>query len=167
MQFFIFILFYFLRYSFFRQAADNVKDSETETNGIGTNMTNNFTETTMNETNKMEENLTMSCPDMGLCYEIEFTWDSEPITHTPIQVTLQSADQGLNVSVNATFFDDPPPPNSTEGQSYNGLWDYEGKYISLYCDWHSYLMPHILTKCSLINSILQASILFSYQWITK
>jgi len=68
---------------------------------------------------------------MSFSYDISTTWDSQPIDHNPIRITVGPTDDAGNVILTASgpFFNDPAvPPNSTVGQPYMGLWDYEGLF---------------------------------------
>ncbi|XP_078260719.1 UPF0462 protein C4orf33 homolog [Rhinoraja longicauda] len=58
-------------------------------------------------------------------FTITKTWDSSPITHKGITLSLKPDDEGILMEVNAPFFNDPPSPAGPRGNSYNQLWNYE------------------------------------------
>lgn len=60
-------------------------------------------------------------------FSITTTWDSRPIDHAPIKITLSrySVADELNIHVEAPFFNDPPNPGGTPGQPFPHLYDYE------------------------------------------
>ena len=62
-------------------------------------------------------------------FTIENLWNSPPITdHRPVEITLSSTvdKDHLLVEIDAPFFNDPPPPNSsTQHGPYPELWNYE------------------------------------------
>ncbi|XP_059821220.1 UPF0462 protein C4orf33 homolog isoform X3 [Hypanus sabinus] len=61
--------------------------------------------------------------------EMEFTitktWDSSPVSHKGIALSLKPDDEGILMVVDAPFFNDPPSPAGPRGKSYDHLWDYE------------------------------------------
>ncbi|XP_063416069.1 UPF0462 protein C4orf33-like [Mytilus trossulus] len=59
-------------------------------------------------------------------FKINRTWNSWPIDHDPVIITLDR-DRCKNVvmTVDAPFFNDPANPGGTPGQPFPGLWDYE------------------------------------------
>ncbi|KAF5885893.1 UPF0462 protein C4orf33 isoform X2, partial [Clarias magur] len=58
-------------------------------------------------------------------FSITHTWDSRPVTHSPVQISFSPGDGGLKMEVAAPFFDAPPAPPGPPGQPFPGLWDYE------------------------------------------
>lgn len=59
-------------------------------------------------------------------YSIQHTWDSDPVTHDPINIRFSPGEGGLRMEVFGPFFNDPPAPPGPPGQPFPGLWDYEG-----------------------------------------
>lgn len=59
-------------------------------------------------------------------FTITKTWDSSPVTHQGITMSLKPDDEGILMEVNAPFFNDPPSPAGPRGKPYNQLWNYEG-----------------------------------------
>ncbi|KAK4291429.1 hypothetical protein Pmani_035741, partial [Petrolisthes manimaculis] len=57
-------------------------------------------------------------------YQITTTWDSKPLSSTPVELTLQGFEAGVELNVTAPFYDDPAP-SGTPGKPFYGLWDYE------------------------------------------
>ncbi|CAD5116429.1 DgyrCDS5319 [Dimorphilus gyrociliatus] len=60
-------------------------------------------------------------------FQITKTWNGEPIDHPPIQLNLKSSENGLCLTVEAPFFDDPPPEHETNVSdgACDRLWDFE------------------------------------------
>lgn len=58
-------------------------------------------------------------------FTITKTWDSSPVTHQGITMSLKPDDEGILMEVNAPFFNDPPSPAGPRGKPYNQLWNYE------------------------------------------
>ncbi|XP_072261926.1 UPF0462 protein C4orf33 homolog isoform X2 [Pyxicephalus adspersus] len=58
-------------------------------------------------------------------YQITTTWDSKLVMHDPVTITFKPHQDGLQLEVNALFFDDPHSPPGEPGKPFNGLWDYE------------------------------------------
>ncbi|KAK3853212.1 hypothetical protein Pcinc_040234, partial [Petrolisthes cinctipes] len=57
-------------------------------------------------------------------YQLTTTWDSKPLSSTPVELTLQGFEAGVELNVTAPFYDDPAP-NGIPGKPFYGLWDYE------------------------------------------
>ena len=55
-------------------------------------------------------------------------WNGEPIQHDPIHMKLEASEDGLNVQIEAPFFDDPPPAGAP-GEPMWLLWEFEGKLV--------------------------------------
>ncbi|XP_048778108.2 UPF0462 protein C4orf33 homolog [Ostrea edulis] len=53
------------------------------------------------------------------------TWNNLDVNHPPVRLVLAKATGGLEIRVNAPFFNDPSNPGGQPGQPFNGLWDYE------------------------------------------
>ena len=68
-------------------------------------------------------------------YPIEHQWDGTPIDHAPITVAISKDPNNamfVILETEAPFFNDPgSPPQGEPGQTYDGLWEYEGKNIEL------------------------------------
>ncbi|KAH3791465.1 UPF0462 protein C4orf33 homolog isoform X2 [Dreissena polymorpha] len=65
---------------------------------------------------------------MSSTYRINTTWDGRPVNHDPVTITVGPVDANGQVIIRVTgpYFNDPGvPANSTVGQPYMGLWDYE------------------------------------------
>ncbi|XP_061839895.1 UPF0462 protein C4orf33 homolog isoform X1 [Nerophis lumbriciformis] len=62
---------------------------------------------------------------MQIEYEIQHTWDSNPVNHEPIRMLFSPGVDGVNMKVFAPFFNDPEAPSGPSGQPFPGLWDYE------------------------------------------
>ncbi|XP_051893595.1 UPF0462 protein C4orf33 homolog isoform X2 [Pristis pectinata] len=58
-------------------------------------------------------------------FTITKTWDSSPVSHKGITLTLKPDDEGILMEVNAPFFNDPLSPDGPRGKPYNQLWNYE------------------------------------------
>ncbi|XP_072898784.1 UPF0462 protein C4orf33 homolog [Hemitrygon akajei] len=58
-------------------------------------------------------------------FTITKTWDSSPVSHKGIALSLKPDDEGILMVVDAPFFNDPPSPAGPRGKSYDHLWDYE------------------------------------------
>ncbi|XP_060078532.1 UPF0462 protein C4orf33 homolog [Ylistrum balloti] len=60
-------------------------------------------------------------------FSIATTWDSQPVDHTPVKITLSRHVGGndVNIHVDAPFFNDPPNPGGTAGQPFPKLYNYE------------------------------------------
>ncbi|KAE8630359.1 hypothetical protein XENTR_v10000798 [Xenopus tropicalis] len=58
-------------------------------------------------------------------FRIEHQWNSQPVAHEPVTISLKPGDNGLQMDINAPFFNDPPAPPGPPGQPFPGLWDYE------------------------------------------
>ena len=56
------------------------------------------------------------------------TWNGASVKHLPVRIVLEKATGGLNIRVNAPFFNDPGNPGGQPGQPFDGLWDYEGNH---------------------------------------
>ncbi|KAH3791450.1 hypothetical protein DPMN_144936 [Dreissena polymorpha] len=71
---------------------------------------------------------------MSVAYRINTTRDGRPVNHDPVTITVGPVDANGQVILQATgpYFNDPGvTANSTAGQPFMGLWDYEG--ISTKC----------------------------------
>ena len=67
-------------------------------------------------------------------YRIVTTWDNRTIDHEdkPVVIQLERNDaSSFKISVDAPFFNDPPPPGKT-GEPYYGLWEFEGTILFVY-----------------------------------
>nr|XP_022320679.1 UPF0462 protein C4orf33 homolog [Crassostrea virginica] len=53
------------------------------------------------------------------------TWNGTHVHHRPVQIIFAKASGGLNITVNAPFFNDPKNPGGQPGQPFDGLWEYE------------------------------------------
>ena len=62
---------------------------------------------------------------MSKSFRIEKTWDDKPIDHTPVEITLNKAENNLIIQITAPYFDDPAPENGKVGEAFFKLWDYE------------------------------------------
>ena len=60
-------------------------------------------------------------------YHITQTWDSIPLLHDGIRVTLAQGKEGVDIAIEAPYFGDPPAPDGPPGEPFYGLWDYEGR----------------------------------------
>ncbi|XP_064481265.1 UPF0462 protein C4orf33 homolog [Ornithodoros turicata] len=59
-------------------------------------------------------------------FEIQTTWDSLPVNHTPVRLVIYQEKNGsIPVNVYAPFFNDSPVPTGPAGQPFFRLWDYE------------------------------------------
>ncbi|XP_043917605.1 UPF0462 protein C4orf33 homolog isoform X2 [Protopterus annectens] len=58
-------------------------------------------------------------------FRIASTWDSFPVAHEPVVVTLKPSEGGLRMQVDAPFFDDPSAPPGEPGKPFDGLWEFE------------------------------------------
>ncbi|KAG8453897.1 hypothetical protein GDO86_000500 [Hymenochirus boettgeri] len=58
-------------------------------------------------------------------FRIELQWNSKPVTHEPITISLMPENNGVQMNINAPFFNDPAAPIGPAGQPFPGLWDYE------------------------------------------
>jgi len=60
-------------------------------------------------------------------YEITKEWDSTPINHAPVKITLScnTNDDFITALFDGPFFNDPPKPNGPVGKPFPKLWDYE------------------------------------------
>ncbi|XP_052790081.1 UPF0462 protein C4orf33 homolog [Mya arenaria] len=79
---------------------------------------------------------------MTRTYSIQTTWDGQPITHDPISITVGPFDPTghLVLTASGPYFNDPGrPPNSTVGETYSGLWDYEVAEAFFLNDQNQYL----------------------------
>ena len=67
----------------------------------------------------------------GLKVSITKTWNDLPIDHNPVVIQLKphSDNQSFRMIVKAPFFNDPARPEAPEGQSFFGLWNYEGSSL--------------------------------------
>ncbi|KAL7981976.1 hypothetical protein Chor_001033 [Crotalus horridus] len=63
-------------------------------------------------------------------FKIEHTWNSLPVSHDPIIISLSPENTGILMELNAPFFNDPPAPPGEPGKPFDGLWDYEGTHCS-------------------------------------
>merc|ERR1712018_729966 len=69
--------------------------------------------------------LVNSC--VGLKY-IERTWDGQHLNRSDIvhfTINESSKMDGVEINIEAPFYDDPAPPGGKPGEAYFGLWDYE------------------------------------------
>lgn len=53
------------------------------------------------------------------------TWNGSNIIHRPVRLVFAQATGGIEIRVDAPFFNDPGNPGGEPGQPFNGLWDYE------------------------------------------
>jgi len=61
---------------------------------------------------------------MAIKSSIAYTWDGIPLSEKDIvQVKILFHHQGIDFSIHAPFYQDPPPPDQTK--SLWGLWNYE------------------------------------------
>ena len=60
------------------------------------------------------------------------TWNGTHVHHRPVQIIFAKASGGLNITVNAPFFNDPKNPGGQPGQPFDGLWEYEGNYSTTF-----------------------------------
>ncbi|XP_033743396.1 UPF0462 protein C4orf33 homolog [Pecten maximus] len=60
-------------------------------------------------------------------FSITTTWDSQPVDHPPVKITLSRHVGGndVNIHVDAPFFNDPPNPGGPAGQPFPKLYNYE------------------------------------------
>ncbi|XP_072440176.1 UPF0462 protein C4orf33 homolog isoform X3 [Chiloscyllium punctatum] len=58
-------------------------------------------------------------------FTITKTWDSSPVSHRGISLSLKPDDEGLLLEVEGPFFNDPSAPPGKRGKPYNQLWDFE------------------------------------------
>ncbi|XP_041045963.1 UPF0462 protein C4orf33 homolog isoform X1 [Carcharodon carcharias] len=58
-------------------------------------------------------------------FTITKTWDSSPVTHREISLSLKPDDEGLLMEVEGPFFNDPSAPPGKRGKPYDQLWDFE------------------------------------------
>ncbi|XP_007895899.1 UPF0462 protein C4orf33 homolog isoform X2 [Callorhinchus milii] len=58
-------------------------------------------------------------------FKITNTWDSSPVCHEGISLSLKPGDEGILFEVNGPFFNDPLAPPGEKGKPFNQLWDYE------------------------------------------
>lgn len=54
------------------------------------------------------------------------TWNGSNIDHRPVRLIFAQATGGIEIRVDAPFFNDPGNPGGQPGQPFDGLWDYEG-----------------------------------------
>ena len=64
-------------------------------------------------------------PEPRLTYQLERTWDDQPVNHSPVQVSLSAAGTDLVLDISAPYHGDPAPPGGQPGQSYWQLWEHE------------------------------------------
>ncbi|CAG0925517.1 unnamed protein product [Notodromas monacha] len=57
-------------------------------------------------------------------FQITTMWDSVPVQHNPVSLTLTGKEDHLELRVEAPFFNDVAPPCAEPGPCF-GLWDYE------------------------------------------
>ncbi|XP_052788443.1 UPF0462 protein C4orf33 homolog [Mya arenaria] len=80
-------------------------------------------------------------------YNIQTTWDGQPINHDPIKITVGPVESTGHVMLSASgpFFNDSErPPNSTVGEPYYGLWNYEAVEVFFLND-ENHLLNTILS----------------------
>lgn len=65
-------------------------------------------------------------PRTQMQFDIEHTWDSNPVNHDPLKITFSPGLGGLKVEVSGPFFNDPAAPAGPPSQAFPGLWNYEG-----------------------------------------
>jgi len=70
-------------------------------------------------------------------YSINLQWDGRNTDHDEIFISLVATESGLKMSVSAPFFNDPPNPGTKPGEPLYGLWNYEGKVLTV--------VPHLIT----------------------
>uniref|UniRef100_UPI00398E8774 UPF0462 protein C4orf33 homolog isoform X2 n=1 Tax=Pristiophorus japonicus TaxID=55135 RepID=UPI00398E8774 len=58
-------------------------------------------------------------------FTINKTWDSSPVTHKAISLSLKPGDGGMLMEVKGPFFNDPSAPPGEKGKPYNELWNFE------------------------------------------
>ncbi len=60
-------------------------------------------------------------------FEITNQWHGAEINHDPVKISLKPTpvERGLDIEVEAPFFDDPAP-SGPPGEAFQQLWDYEG-----------------------------------------
>ncbi|XP_063332943.1 UPF0462 protein C4orf33 homolog isoform X1 [Pelmatolapia mariae] len=66
-----------------------------------------------------------SLPRTQMQFDIEHTWDSNPVNHDPLKITFSPGLGGLKVEVSGPFFNDPAAPAGPPSQAFPGLWNYE------------------------------------------
>ena len=77
------------------------------------------------ETSTREANIGKPTWTVSKSFRIEKTWDDKPIDHTPVEITLNNAENNLIIQITAPYFDDPAPQNGKVGEAFFKLWDYE------------------------------------------
>lgn len=96
---------------------------------------------------------------MKLKFSIEHLWNSDPITkHRPVEIILSSNEKRdqLLIEIDAPFFNDPPPENSSSIGPRAELWNYEvvelfflssstNHYLELEFSPHGYYLVLLLT----------------------
>lgn len=75
---------------------------------------------------KSSENLKISYYNV---VAITKTWNGSNIDHRPVRLVFAQATSGIEIRVDAPFFNDPGNPGGEPGQPFNGLWDYEGNFM--------------------------------------
>lgn len=72
-------------------------------------------------------------------FKIGTSWDSQPLDHQPVELSLYGTEHGMVVEVDAPFFNDPPAPDGKPGHPLQGLWDYEVVETFFLNDQNNYL----------------------------
>ncbi|XP_052221664.1 UPF0462 protein C4orf33 homolog [Dreissena polymorpha] len=79
---------------------------------------------------------------MSVAYRINTTRDGRPVNHDPVTITVGPVDANGQVILQATgpYFNDPGvTANSTAGQPFMGLWDYEVAEVFFLYDRNQYM----------------------------
>jgi len=70
--------------------------------------------------------MTAATAQAGMDFSIDTTWNSGPLNHDPVKLTLNGQSDGsLEVEIEAPFFNDPANPGGKPGLPFFGLWEYE------------------------------------------
>uniref|UniRef100_A0A3Q0REF2 Chromosome 4 open reading frame 33 n=1 Tax=Amphilophus citrinellus TaxID=61819 RepID=A0A3Q0REF2_AMPCI len=72
-------------------------------------------------------------------FDIEHTWDSDPVNHDPIRITFSPGQGGLRMEASGPFFNDPAAPAGPPGHAFPELWNYEVESFFLDSTTENYL----------------------------
>ena len=129
MTFWLFMLFYFIWANLFRP---DVSVLEVEVADVAIGQTDDIqvveTEVRRLPPPKIPQ---ISYKTLGNDSRLEFlvrhTWDGDWVSHRPAKVSIEGEEEGLNVTIEAPYFGDPPGPDWDPVKPYYGLWNHEGE----------------------------------------
>ncbi|KAK7077657.1 hypothetical protein SK128_025680 [Halocaridina rubra] len=106
-------------------------------------------------------------------YHIKTKWNSVPVEHEPVEITLQGFTAGVEMNVTAPFFNDPAP-DGKPGEPFYKLWDYEVVEMFFLNDKDEYLEvevgpfgQHLLLLLKGARNALQHSLPLDYIILEK